>query len=417
MKRQHCKLQFTICNFFFLFCFHSILGGPCTARAEESEGPLFDLHAADGRTMTGPLKQVSDDWSMALGGKSPNAVEGKDVITLRRSKTALPPFPQEEHVILANGDRIPGTLLSVTGERLRMQAQVGNRQELELPLTAVTLLWFAAPDGTGDAAALLRRLTVERRRRDVLMLRNGDSLDGTFSALDDKQARFDRLGGKSAQVERNRLAVIALNSTLTRAPVPRGPYGRLVLANGCRLSLASAQKNGQSLVGKTTVGATVRVPIDQIAALDIRQGRAVYLSDLKPYRYEHTPFLGVRWPYRQDSSVAGNDLRLAGSTYEKGIGMHSESRLTYDLGGSYQWFEAVVGLDDHTGRQGSVVIEVLVDNKPQEVGGGKELTGQDKPRAIRVPVADARRLTLVVKFGRGGDVQDHVDWADARLIR
>ena len=35
----------------------------------------------------------------------------------------------------------------------------------------------------------------------------------------------------------------------------------------------------------------------------------------------------------------------------------------------------------------------------------------------RVRVAGARHLTLAVLFGRHGDVQDHVDWGDARLIK
>ena len=38
-------------------------------------------------------------------------------------------------------------------------------------------------------------------------------------------------------------------------------------------------------------------------------------------------------------------------------------------------------------------------------------------RLVRVSVAGARELTLVVKFGGRGDVQGHVDWADAKLIK
>jgi hypothetical protein len=143
----------------------------------------------------------------------------------------------------------------------------------------------------------------------------------------------------------------------------------------------------------------------------------VYLSDLRPRDYKHTPYLGMRWPYTLDASVAGHELRVGGSTYDKGIGMHSESRLTFELGGGYQWFEAWVGLDDQTGREGSAVIGVLVDGKPRDLGPAKELTGAGKPLPIRLRVAGARELTLVVLFGRHGDVQDHVDWADARLIK
>jgi hypothetical protein len=121
-----------------------------------------------------------------------------------------------------------------------------------------------------------------------------------------------------------------------------------------------------------------------------------------------------------DGSVAGRDLRLGGSTYDKGLGMHSESRLTYTLDGGYRRFEAVVGLDEQTGRGGRVRIQVLVDGRPQALGWDKELTLADGPRAVRVDLTGARELTLVVAFrngGRGPDAQDHVNWGDARLIR
>ncbi len=196
-----------------------------------------------------------------------------------------------------------------------------------------------------------------------------------------------------------------------------------MLANGCRLSVASAHADEQRLSGKTLFGASFQLPLEQVIALDLFQSRAVYLSDLKPRSYQHSPYNGgeLRWPYVLDGNVDQLDLRLAGSTYDKGLGMHSQSRLTYDLAGGYRRFEALVGLDDQTGREGSARIKVLVDGKPQDIGGDKELTWRDGPRAVRVSVAGARELTLVVEFGqRGGtllDAQNHIDWADARLIK
>jgi hypothetical protein len=55
-----------------------------------------------------------------------------------------------------------------------------------------------------------------------------------------------------------------------------------VLANGARISLASAKADDRMLIGKALSGIAVQVPVDQIAALDILQGRAEYLSDQKP---------------------------------------------------------------------------------------------------------------------------------------
>src|SRR5439155_2426063 len=118
-------------------------------------------------------------------------------------------------------------------------------------------------------------------------------------------------------------------------------------------------------------------------SIDVRQGKAVYLSDLKPTVYEHRPFLDVRWPYEMDRSVAGNELRLGGSTYDKGIGLHSESRLSFTLNGQYRRFEALVGLDDRTGQGGRVLVRVLVDGRPKG-DNDKELTSAAGPRAMAI---------------------------------
>src|SRR5207248_1631106 len=110
---------------------------------------------------------------------------------------------------------------------------------------------------------------------------------------------------KEATVERTRAVAIVLASELARAVRPKGVYGRLVLANGSRLSLASARSDGWVLNAKTLLGATIQVPLAEVVELRMHQGRAIYLSDLKPIHYQHTPYLGVAWPYRNDTSVVG----------------------------------------------------------------------------------------------------------------
>jgi NPCBM/NEW2 domain len=406
----------SIFNFQFFVAVFLLLRVPL--QAQDLSLPLFDLHTANGTIASGPLAQVHEDWSVSLSGKNAIQVNGSRVVALRQCNAALPPPPRDQHVLLTNGDQIPGTPLQLTGERVRFKAaQIGAEAEWTLPLSAIAFLWFVAPDGVEDGEAFCRRLAAERRTRDLVLLRNGDRVEGTVTALDPGMVQLDTGNGRQIKVAHDKLAALALSTELARSLRTKGVYGRLVLINGARLSLLSARADGQTLVGKTLFGATVQLAVKQIVALDLRQGCAVYLSDLKPRRYLHTPYLSVRWPYTFDTNVAGIQMRVGGSTYDKGIGMHSESRLTFELDGSYKWFEAWVGLDDRTGREGSALIQVLVDGKPGEFGEAKELTGPGQPLPVRVSVAGARELTLVVLFGRRGDVQDHVDWADARLIK
>jgi hypothetical protein len=251
-------------------------------------------------------------------------------------------------------------------------------------------------------------------------LRNRDIVEGTLAALTHDSIRIEVSRGKEVSLDRNKVSAVALSTTLSRSLVPKTLHGRVILSNGGRWSFVSLRGDSRHVTGKTLFGASVDLPVSEIAGLEIFEGRAVYLSDLRPARYETTPFLDVRWPYALDRSVLEHEIRLGDDAYDKGIGMHSESRLTYDLGGRYTWFEATVGLDRETGQKGSAPIDLLIDGKPQSgaiAGADEDLTWRTPPRPLRLKVSGAKELTLVVKFGRHGDVGDHVNWANARLIK
>jgi hypothetical protein len=386
------------------------------------------LHTATGAIEPAPLERIGEDGSISLGGMNPRQVALSDAISLRRTALRLPGPPQTEQILSVNGDRLAGRVVQAGQDRLRLAAELDEKakstQEITVPLASLSVIWLIAPEESTAAAEAFRRtaeleaLTRGRRRRqDLVIMANGDTIEGTLTAIDGKSVQIAASRDRNTTLERGRVAVIALSGELARPTRPRGVYASLRLANGSRLIINSARSDGQVLNAKSLLGATIQLSVDQIAALDWHQGRAIYLSDLKPVRYEHIPYLDVSWPFRNDASVAGNALCLAGSTYDKGIGMHSESRLTYDVSAGYRWFEALVGLDDQTGKEGSVSIQVLVDGRPQDVAENEELTANNTPRSVRVAVTGAKELTLVVKFGRHGDVQDHVDWADARLIK
>jgi hypothetical protein len=403
-------------------CFVCFVVSPISF-AEEPKAPVFVVQTAAGTAPQGTLAQLKADGSVRLGGADDPLVAGGDVLSIRRLNRARPPLPSDQHLILANGDRIPADGVRLDGEHLRFRhPDLAEGKDAELPLAALSVLWLNAPDNADDPEKVRRRLATETRTRDTVHLRNGDVLEGALLALDEKKVEIE-VDKKPVKVELVQVAAVALGTELADTLRPRNPYLRVVLTgderrHGTRLSLASAScSDGATLDGTTLFGAKLRVPLARVAALDVYQGKAVYLSDLKPAKYEHTPYLGVSWPVVADGSVAGRDLRLGGATYDKGLGLHSHSRLTYALDGTYQRFEALVGLDDQTGREGSVRVKVFADGKPLDVGADKELTARTGPLAINVKVAGVKELTLEVEFGQNADVQDHVNWVDARLVK
>jgi hypothetical protein len=369
----------------------------------------FTIDTASGKPVAGPLRELGPGWAVRLADAR---IEDADVVALRRDGVPLPAGPAGEHVVFANGDRLPGRIEALAGERLGFRL---GQQRLQLPLSGLAVLWLATPDGA-EPDRLLRRLATEPRTRDVLLLRNGDRVEGVVTGLDGNAVRLD-VNRKELTVERGKVAVVALNTELTTTLRPKTAYGRLILRDGTRLSLASAtSQDGKTLTGETLFKAAVSFPVADIVALAIQGGPAVYLSELKAKKFEHTPYLGVPWPYVVDGSVDRRDLRVGGSSFDRGIGMHTASRLTYDLAGRYRRFEALVGVDDRSGKGGSTRIRVLLDGRPVGLGD-RELTVRTGPLPVRVDVSGAKELTLVAEFGSRGGVEGHVDWADARLIK
>jgi len=393
------------------------------AIAKEPESAVFILHTADGKNFSGPLGKLAEDGSIRLGGDRPALVSGSDVVSLRRA-LPLPDYPNKNVVILTNGDRIPLDPEPVRLEEGRLFFHVSaplvgpGGQGIKIPRGFVALLWRVPPDGK-DSDLLIRNLLTEMRNQDVLLLANGDRVEGKVTAIDSAKGCRVKSGQREVSVPFGQLAAIAFNTELQARFRPLKTYGHVVLSNGGRLSFASLQFDGEKsrLTGKTLFGAHLEFPSNNLIALAPRLGPVVYLSDLKAKSYQHTPFLDVSWPLVADAAVTGRPLRLAGSTFDKGLGTHSQCRITYALDGGYRWFEALVGLDERSGKRGRARIQVLVDGKEQDLGQMKELTAKDAPLPLRIDVRKARELTLLVRFGSFGDVEAHVNWADARLIR
>jgi len=246
-------------------------------------------------------------------------------------------------------------------------------------------------------------------------LDNGDSLGGTILTLDKQQIELDSTVG-NVKVARSGVASVYLNPDLTHLPTPEKLHALVWLSDGSRLTATALDWNGTQLVLETPYGVRVGIDPSTVEQMKFLGGRLVYLSDLEPEDYEHTPYLSVRWPYHRDRSVGGNPIQLGGRTYAKGLGMHSASRLRYALDGRYLRFEATVGIDDETEGDGSVVFRVLVDGRQRYAS--PVVRGADKPITLdAIDLTGAQTLELHVDHADYGDVQDHADWADARLVR
>jgi peptidyl-prolyl cis-trans isomerase A (cyclophilin A) len=111
--------------------------------------------------------------------------------------------------------------------------------------------------------------------------------------------------------------------------------------------------------------------------------------------------------------VEGNPLRIAGRQYYRGLGMAPGTRVTYFLGGGYEWFSGEVGVDDETRGAGSAVCQVYGDGVL--LHESEVLRGGQPPRRFQVSVRGRRHMTLAVADAGDGPSGDHADWGDTYL--
>lgn len=347
-------------------------------------------------------------------------------IEIRQEGSVLPPLPSGHFALLTSGDRIPldpEAAAQLQGSRLRIwpakSMPAWNQTGLTLFAPHVVALFWAVPDAVDDADLFFAKLESERRKHDVVFLKNGDRLQGTLSEIGAKTGVVLNVDGRKTPTAWSQVAGIAWNTERQARLRSKKTHWHAVLRGGARLDFAewSLSAKSRAWLGKTLFGASIELPLNDVLAVETRLGPAVDLAELAPVHYEQRPFLGVAWPLAKNTAVTGHALRLSDGTYEKGLGLHAPCRVAYQLDGAYQRFDGVVGLDELRSPRGKLRLAVELDGKRTELFEGKELTGRDPPVHVQLDARGARQLTLIVDLGSFGDVQAHVNWANARLIK
>ncbi|GHF36451.1 hypothetical protein HNQ07_001322 [Deinococcus metalli] len=110
----------------------------------------------------------------------------------------------------------------------------------------------------------------------------------------------------------------------------------------------------------------------------------------------------------------GRTITLNGATYSTGLGVHSNSTVTYSLGGQCSTFASDIGVDDEVGSIGSVVFQVWADGV--KIYDSGTMTGSSATKSVNVGIAGKSELKLVVTDAGDGNAYDHADWANARVL-
>jgi len=119
-------------------------------------------------------------------------------------------------------------------------------------------------------------------------------------------------------------------------------------------------------------------------------------------------------PAKQDLSVMGQQkISVGGFTYDRGLGVHADSKLVFPLKGKFGRFHVVPGPDD--AHHGATEMKILLDGK-EVFSTGTVRSGGYSATALDIPVTGVEELTLIVIDADGHSGGDHASWADAYLL-
>ncbi len=335
-----------------------------------------------------------------------------DLSALRFQAASLTPLGTV-HVYLADGGQVVCTLLRSDRDAVVVRTTVF--EELVLPFERLAGIRWGDVHSTLRASELFHNALAKRLpAEDVLISIGSDSA----KTLRGRVERLDATGGSFVFGGRSRsfLAEKALGVVFAAgaAPGPSAPAS-IVLADGSRFSGRVIGGDRETIRVDGSLGHDVSVPVSAISAVELRSPRLVYLSDLSAMDQKIEGRLHRPWPVRYDRNVANHTLSLGGQAFNKGIGVHSYTSLTFAIGGAFERFLATIGIDDAVRPNGSVLFRVLGDGKVLFDSG--IINGTDDPEDLNVDVAGVDQLTLEVDYGNSWDLSDHADWAEARLIK
>jgi hypothetical protein len=316
-------------------------------------------------------------------------------------------------VILADAEQLNGPMLGWSEKALRVATGFSEDGGLDIPVEALREVW----KGTADEVKKAKALSLAEGPEDAaFVLKDKDIVvvRGIVLGVEGESLRF-KFNDEERKINLSKLVGVILGGNADKRD--RSFRQTVQLSSGDSLS---GQWNRfdpatNSIGLQMPWGASLSIPASQIVRIRSTNGRLVYVSDLKPAAVEQTPYFDRMLTYRVDKSLIGGPLKLSDGEYAHGIAVHSRTVLTYDIDGSYEEFKTKVGFQQPEGKLGQAIVRIVGDGKT--LYENVDARGDQPPVDVSLKIANVRRLTLEVDFGKNEDAGDRVIWANARLLR
>ncbi|NME70742.1 NPCBM/NEW2 domain-containing protein [Flammeovirga aprica] len=119
------------------------------------------------------------------------------------------------------------------------------------------------------------------------------------------------------------------------------------------------------------------------------------------------------WRVMENQSIVGEKISIKGTQYDRGLGVHSDSKIKFPIEDNYKAFVVTPGANDS--HNGILSMSILVDGL-EVYNSGPIKSKIQVPEQLLIDVATKSELTLIVEQEDGNNGGDHASWAEAFFL-
>ena len=372
-----------------------------------------ELNTLKGKKLTGDLVAVTDQvivLKTATGDVSTPLPEAMQLQLAAPPEVKLP--DKYTDVELIDGTLFHCKSFLLKGKTIEFVALPDKK--ITLPLAKVAYILTDAQDPKMQKE--WGEIFADRGKRDrFFLLKDGrlDGLEGTFgdADADGKSIPFDLATGGSRKLPIDKLVALLFNNRL------EGNIASMV----CRVvdshqnvivAHKAAVKDGKLTI-ETVAGASIEyATLQPVVMLDYSKDKVVFVSEMKFKEENLTGDTSVRCT--RDINLDNQPIQVDGVIYQKGLVVHAGMLLTFDLGGDYKEFKAVIGYDLTANSVSDVKVSFVADGRPLY---SADIHRGEKPSPITLDVKKVRQLMVTVTPTEGLFIGRQVALADAKVTK
>jgi hypothetical protein len=366
----------------------------------------------DGKKLTGDLVTVEKERLTLRVGQTQVQIPNNSILSveLGRAVPALPKGTKYHEVELTDGSTLRVSRFSIKQRQVECELLEGPEgvppPRYELSLDVVFFIMRGAEDPAIRTA--WKKMLSVRGKRDLYVIREGDTFNFLQGTIHGGTPDGVRLDFERAEGERVSLLQSRATGGLVLAHPPQGNLPpklcKVMDIFGNQLVAQNVQLTDDGVQVTTVAGVRFHYPkLTALARLDYSLGNMAYLSDLPSQTLapelpaeEKGLRLHLQLPVLKDRGLSGDVLKVAGHPpFSKGLLIAPDTALTYDLGGEYREFQAIVGLPESV-LDGQLAVQLTVE------GDGRLLFQQtirrkDPPKSLTLDIQGVRQLRLIVE--------------------